>query len=93
MLFQNPLHFLSSINFILTSGVKSRIANYLWLEYRIKYGKTSKTRFPNVLYHITSRGDRREDIYEDDEDRIIFLTLLGMSLLFIIGFITALLNG
>ncbi len=33
--------------------------------------------FPNALYHITSRGDRREDIYEDDEDRIIFLTLLG----------------
>ncbi len=33
--------------------------------------------FPNALYHITSRGDRREDIYEDDEDRIKFLTLLG----------------
>ena len=33
--------------------------------------------FPNALYHITSRGDRREDIYEDDKDRIIFLTTLG----------------
>ncbi|MCD2450167.1 transposase [Methylicorpusculum oleiharenae] len=33
--------------------------------------------FPNALYHITSRGDRREDIYEDAEDRLIFLTLLG----------------
>ncbi|MCD2450170.1 transposase [Methylicorpusculum oleiharenae] len=31
--------------------------------------------FPNALYHITSRGDRREDIYEDD--RVIFLSLLG----------------
>ena len=33
--------------------------------------------FPNALYHITSRGDRREDIYEDDEDRKIFLDILG----------------
>ncbi len=33
--------------------------------------------FPNALYHITSRGDRREDIYEDDEDRITFLSILG----------------
>jgi hypothetical protein len=33
--------------------------------------------FPNVLHNITSRGDRREDIYEDAEDRLIFLSLLG----------------
>jgi len=26
--------------------------------------------FPNALYHVTSRGDRRENIYEDDvEDK------------------------
>jgi putative transposase len=24
--------------------------------------------FPNALYHITSRGNRREDIYLDDND-------------------------
>lgn len=29
--------------------------------------------FPNALYHVTSRGDRREDIFEDDEDRRAFL--------------------
>ncbi len=33
--------------------------------------------FPNALYHVTSRGDRRENIYEDDEDRIIFLNSFG----------------
>ena len=33
--------------------------------------------FPNALYHITSRGDRRENIYDDDTDRIIFLETLG----------------
>ena len=33
--------------------------------------------FPNALYHITSRGDRREDIYEDDIDRIKFLDIFS----------------
>jgi putative transposase len=25
--------------------------------------------FAGALYHVTSRGDRREDIYESDADR------------------------
>lgn len=29
------------------------------------------------LYHVTSRGDRREDIYETDLDRVKWLSLLG----------------
>ena len=33
--------------------------------------------FAGALYHVTSRGDRREDIYGDDEDRQTFLHLLG----------------
>jgi len=33
--------------------------------------------FPNALYHITSRGDRRENIYDDDIDREVFLDILG----------------
>jgi REP element-mobilizing transposase RayT len=33
--------------------------------------------FAGALYHITSRGDRREDIYEDDADRVDFLSVLG----------------
>ncbi len=32
--------------------------------------------FPGALYHITSRGDRREDIYENDGDRRRFLLIL-----------------
>ena len=27
-----------------------------------------------ALYHVTSRGDRREDIDLDDEDRLIWFT-------------------
>jgi len=33
----------------------------------------------NGLYHVTSRGDRREDIYVDDEDRVAWLKILGAS--------------
>ncbi len=33
--------------------------------------------FPGALYHVTSRGDRREDIFEDDDDRHTFLKTLG----------------
>ncbi|WNB76389.1 transposase [Methylomonas koyamae] len=32
--------------------------------------------FSGALYHVTSRGDRRENIYEDDEDRVQFLVVL-----------------
>jgi len=33
--------------------------------------------FSGALYHITSRGDGREDIYLDDSDRELFMTVLG----------------
>ena len=33
--------------------------------------------FANALYHVTSRGDRREAIFEDDDDRLSFLQTLG----------------
>ena len=32
--------------------------------------------FQGALYHVTSRGDRREAIYEDDADRMKFLETL-----------------
>jgi REP element-mobilizing transposase RayT len=32
---------------------------------------------PGGLYHVTSRGDRREDIYLNDADRLRWLDLLG----------------
>jgi len=33
--------------------------------------------FAGALYHVTSRGDRREDIYESDADRENFLEILS----------------
>lgn len=35
--------------------------------------------FPGALYHITSRGDRREPIYADDADRVIQLDVLAQA--------------
>ena len=40
-------------------------------------GRAIRIEFTGALYHVTSRGDRREDIYEDDADRRRFLELLG----------------
>ena len=33
--------------------------------------------FPDALYHVTSRGDRREDIFDDDQDRHSFISTLA----------------
>lgn len=33
--------------------------------------------FSGALYHVTARGDRREPIYEDDEDKETFLNTLA----------------
>jgi len=33
--------------------------------------------YAGALYHVTSRGDRQETIFEDDQDRKAFLNVLG----------------
>ena len=33
--------------------------------------------YPGALYHVTSRGDRQEAIFEGDQDRTAFLNVLG----------------
>jgi putative transposase len=33
--------------------------------------------YPGAIYHVMNRGDRREDIFRDDQDRQRFLTTLG----------------
>ena len=35
--------------------------------------------FPGAIYHVTSRGDRREAIFEDDQDRDAFLTVVAQA--------------
>jgi REP element-mobilizing transposase RayT len=35
--------------------------------------------FPGAVYHVTSRGDRREEIFVDDEDRDALLQVLAQA--------------
>src|SRR5215211_5394110 len=35
--------------------------------------------YPGAIYHVLSRGDRREAIFRTDADRKLFLDLLGLS--------------
>ena len=36
--------------------------------------------FPGALYHVTSRGDRREDIFFDDTDRAALLNVVAQGM-------------
>ena len=36
--------------------------------------------FPGAIYHLTARGDRRENTFLDDADRLTFLDLLAKEL-------------
>jgi hypothetical protein len=36
--------------------------------------------YPGFVYHVTSRGVRREPIAKDDIDRIAFLSIAGQAL-------------
>ena len=36
--------------------------------------------FPDAVYHVTSRGDRREPIYRDDDDRLDHLDVLQQTM-------------
>ena len=36
-----------------------------------------RIQFPGAIYHLMNRGDRREPIFRDDQDRRSFLATLG----------------
>jgi REP element-mobilizing transposase RayT len=39
--------------------------------------RKARVEFEGAVYHVLDRGDRREAIFLDDEDRERFLTTLG----------------
>ena len=45
--------------------------------YRHRMTRPLRIEYPGALYHITSRGDRKVDIYLDDTDRAVWLQTLG----------------
>jgi REP element-mobilizing transposase RayT len=38
-----------------------------------------RVQYPGAIYHLMNRGDRREDIFEDDQDRQDFLKTLAQA--------------
>ncbi|HWV98639.1 MAG TPA: transposase [Candidatus Acidoferrum sp.] len=38
-----------------------------------------RVQYPGAIYHVMNRGDRREAIYEDDQDRHRFLETLNRT--------------
>ncbi len=38
-----------------------------------------RVEFPGAIYHVLNRGDRREPIFKDDQDRRCFISTLGES--------------
>jgi putative transposase len=43
-------------------------------------GNVSLKEFPGAIYHVTSRGDRREPIFDDENDAKTFLEIVGTAL-------------
>ena len=36
-----------------------------------------RIQYPGAIYHVMNRGDRREDIFKDDQDRQGFVATLS----------------
>lgn len=46
----------------------------------LEMARPLRIEFPGAIYHVTSRGDRREPIVLDDDDREDLLSVLGQAL-------------
>ena len=42
--------------------------------------RTLRVEYPDAIYHMINRGDRREDIFQSDDDRRLFLETLGQAI-------------
>jgi REP element-mobilizing transposase RayT len=48
-------------------------------------GTKARVWFPGAAYHITARGNHRNDIFRDDEDFQVYLSILKVASNAIIG--------
>src|SRR5450432_1203821 len=46
---------------------------------KIAMARKVRVEFESAIYHVTCRGDRRENIFEDDADRARFLETLAQA--------------
>lgn len=58
-------------------GVSSRIVTFAGMVKIAVMSRPLRIEFSGAYYHITSPGNRREDIFEDDVDRRMFLRTLA----------------
>ncbi|HUT53326.1 MAG TPA: transposase [bacterium] len=42
-------------------------------------GRKRRAQFPGAVYHLTARGNNRQDIYLDDHDRYAFMEMLAQA--------------
>ena len=45
----------------------------------LRMARKLRVEYPGAIYHVMNRGDRREPIFRDDEDRNQFLGTLGQA--------------
>jgi putative transposase len=50
---------------------------------KLKRSRKLREWYPNAMYHITSRGNRRNDIYRDNEDYQAYMTILKEAIEFL----------
>ena len=68
-----------SVGFILSLKLYYRYASILW---RLQIMTTTqRVWYEGVAYHITARGNHRNDIFRDDEDFQYYLTVTEEALL------------
>jgi REP element-mobilizing transposase RayT len=58
----------------------SGLAFCLTPAYREAMARPLRLEFPGALYHVTARGDRREEIVNDNDDRSCLLDISGEAL-------------
>lgn len=51
------------------------------MEEKLKRSRKLREWYPNGMYHITSRGNRRNDIFRDGEDYEVYITILKVAYL------------
>ena len=59
-------------------GVRSNISTPDETCYACQMARPLRLEFSGAVYHVTSRGDRREEIFLNDADRIDWLEVLGI---------------
>lgn len=53
------------------------------MEEKPKKSRKLREWYPNAIYHITSRGNRRSNIFMDNEDYQIYITILKEAIEFL----------